>query len=146
MKADAKTEAAVMDAFNKLWKAYETRDGGALSSMFVPDPDLVLYGTGADEKRIGVKEVRIQFERDWSQSEAASLKFDSHSVSLAGGAALVAADGAAHVKVRGQEVTMPVRATIVFEQRGNSWRVAQAHVSTPAGEQAEGESWITPPR
>lgn len=85
MKADAKTEAAVMDAFNTLWKAYETREGDRLSSMFVPDPDVLLYGTGADEKRIGLAEIKAQFERDWSQSEAASLRFDWHSVSTAGG-------------------------------------------------------------
>ncbi|MBI4233561.1 MAG: nuclear transport factor 2 family protein [Chloroflexi bacterium] len=146
MKADAKTEAAVMAAFNRLWKAYETRDGGTLSSMLVPDPDVLLYGTGADEKRIGPAEIRAQFERDWSQSETASLRFGWHSVSSAGGVALVAADGAAHVKVGGQAVTMPLRATMVFEQRGDRWLVAQMHVSTPAGEQAAGESWITPPR
>ena len=146
MKADAKTQAAVMGAFNRLWKAYETRDGGTLSSMFVPDADVLLYGTGADEKRIGLTEIKAQFERDWSQSEAASLRFDWHSVSSAGRVALVAADGAIHAKVGGQEVTMPVRATTVFEQRGDRWLVAQMHVSMPAGEQAEGESWITPSR
>ena len=146
MKADAKTEAAVIGAFNRLLKAYETRDGGTLSAMFVPDPDVVLYGTGADEKRIGPTQIRAQFERDWSQSEAASLKFDWHSVSSTGGLALVAADGAARVKVGGQEVTMPLRATMVFERRGERWLVAQMHVSTPASEQAEGESWLTPSR
>lgn len=146
MKADTKTEAAVIGAFNRFLKAYETRDGRSLLSLFVPDPDVVLYGTGADEKRIGQAAIKTQFERDWSQSEAASLKFDWHSVSLAGGAALVAADGTAHVKVGGQQVTMPLRATVVFEQRGNSWLVAQMHVSTPASEQAEGESWTPPSR
>ncbi|MBI2171041.1 MAG: nuclear transport factor 2 family protein [Chloroflexi bacterium] len=146
MKADAKTEAAVIGAFNRLWRAYETRDGDSLSDMVVPDPEVVLYGTGADEKRIGVRQIKVQFERDWSQSEAASLRFNWHSVSMAGGAALVAADGAAHVKVGGQEVTMPVRATIAFERRGERWLVAQMHVSTPASEQSEGESWTPPSR
>src|SRR3989304_6180014 len=110
-----------MSAFNSLWKAYETRDGNSLSAMVAPDPDVVLYGTGADEKRLGAGEIRVQFERDWSQSEAASLKFHWHSVSVAGGAALVAAEGAAHVKVGGQDVTMPIRATMAFEQRGGKW-------------------------
>jgi ketosteroid isomerase-like protein len=146
MKADPNTEADVMAAFNKIWKAYETRDGSTLLSMFVPETDVLLYGTGADEKRIGPAEIKAQFERDWSQSEAASLRFDWHSVSSVGGVALVAADGAAHVKVGGKEITMPLRATTVFERRGDRWLVAQMHVSTPASEQAEGESWMPPSR
>ena len=144
MKADAKAEGAVMEAFNKLWKAYETRDGSTLLSMFVPDPDVFLYGTGADEKRIGPTEIKAQFERDWSQSDAASLRFDWHSVSLAGGVALVAADGIAQAKIGEQEVTFPVRVTMAFEQRGNRWLAAQMHVSTPAAGEAEGQSWIEP--
>lgn len=145
MKADAKTEAAVWDAFSKLWKAYEARDGATLLAAFAPDPDVVLYGTGADEKRVGAKEIKAQFERDWSQSESAALRFSWHSVSAAGGAAFVAADAAVHAKVGGQEVTMPVRVTSVFEQRGGKWLAAQMHVSMPAGEQAQGESF-TPSR
>ncbi|MBI2911042.1 MAG: nuclear transport factor 2 family protein [Chloroflexi bacterium] len=144
MKADAKTEAAVMEAFNKLWDAYARRDEGTLSAMFAPDLDVLLYGTGGDEKRMGLAEIRTQFTRDWSQSESSALRFHWHTVSMAGGAALVGADGAAHARVDGQDVTMPVRATVVFEQRGDRWLVAHMHVSMPAGEQAEGESWVPP--
>ncbi|MBI4261328.1 MAG: nuclear transport factor 2 family protein [Actinobacteria bacterium] len=144
MRADTETEAAVMRSFDELWKAYETRDGDRLLSLFVPDGDVLLYGTGADEKRVGPAEIRANFERDWSQSETAYLSFDWHSVSSAGEVALVGADGAAHVRVEGQDVTMPVRATMAFERRGEKWLVAQMHVSTPAGEQAEGESWVAP--
>lgn len=101
MKADATTEAAGMNVFNNVWKAYEKRDGASLLSLCAPDPDVMLYGTGADEKRIGLKEFKVQFERDWSQSEAASLKFGGHTVSAAGQVAWIAADGAVHAKVDG---------------------------------------------
>lgn len=141
MRADAQTEAAVANAFKRLWDAYAARDGGALLSMFVPDPDVVLYGTGADEKRVGLAQIKMRFERDWSQSEAASLTFDWHAVSAVDGLALVAADGAVHAEVQGEDVTMPVRVTTVYAQRENKWLVAQMHVSMPAGEQAEGESF-----
>ena len=146
MKIDAKTEAAVMRAFENLWKAYEKRDSASLLSLVAPDPDVLVYGTGADEKRIGRKEVEVQFKRDWSQSEAASLRFQRHTVSSSGPVAWVAADGAAHVKVAGGEVEMPLRVTTIFEQRGDKWLVVHMHVSTPASEQAEGESWAPPPR
>lgn len=141
MKADAKTEAAVMNAFNNLWTAYEKRDWKALSSLFIPDTDVSLYGTGADEKRIGLKEIKAQVERDWSQSQSASLKFTWQAVSAVGPVAWVMANGAVHAKVDGQSVTMPVRQTAIFEQRQGKWLVAHFHVSMPAGEQAAGESF-----
>jgi len=146
VRADAKTEAAVMGVFNNLWEAYEKRDSASLLSLFAPDPEVLVYGTGADEKRIGRKEVEVQFKRDWSQSEAASLRFQWHAVSSSGSMAWVVADGAAHVKVTGGEVKMPLRVTAIFEQRGGRWLVLHMHVSTPASEQAEGESWTPPPR
>ena len=144
MRADANTEVAVMKAFNDLWASYEKRDWNTLSSLFVSDPDVSLYGTGGDEKRIGLHEIKAQAERDWSQSESASLKFSWHAVSAAGPVAWVMADGALHAKVDGQSVMMPVRLTTIFEQRQGKWLVAHFHVSMPAGEQTEGQSF-TPP-
>jgi hypothetical protein len=38
-------------------------------ALLVPDPDVFLYGTGADEKRQGLAEIQAQAERDWSQSD-----------------------------------------------------------------------------
>ena len=34
--------------------------------LFVPDEDVFLYGTGPDEKHLGLAEIRIQAERDWA--------------------------------------------------------------------------------
>ncbi len=48
------------------------------------DADVVLYGTGADEKRIGLEQIRAQVERDWSQSDSAAMMLDWTSVSAAG--------------------------------------------------------------
>jgi hypothetical protein len=34
-------------------------------SIIAPDPNVVVYGTSADEKSKGLKEIEAQFERDW---------------------------------------------------------------------------------
>jgi ketosteroid isomerase-like protein len=59
MKADAQTAEAVGQALSKMAQAYESRDIDALMACFAPDPDGVMYGTGADEKRVGPAEVRV---------------------------------------------------------------------------------------
>lgn len=84
MKADTSTESEVTTALQKLTDAYAKRDLKAFLACFASDTDVVLYGTGADEKRIGLEQIRIQVERDWAQSESAAMSFTWNSISAAG--------------------------------------------------------------
>ncbi len=145
MKADPKTEAAVMNVMNQLIEAYAKRDLDAALALFAPDPDLVTIGTGRDEKRIGLAERKAQFERDFAQAEDVSIKLAWHSVSAAGSVAWVAADAIVHAKAKasGQEISFPARLTAVLEQRGDRWLIVQSHGSLPAAGQKEGESLPT---
>ena len=143
MKADQKTISEVIAVLNKLGEAYARRDLESLLAGFAPDPDVVMYGTGADEKRVGLTEIRAQAERDWSQTEAAAIKHDTVSVSAAGLVAWAAVDGAFEVKAGGQEMALPARITYTLEKRENRWLIVQAHFSVPMAGQEEGESFPT---
>jgi ketosteroid isomerase-like protein len=143
MKADAQTEAAVLAVLGEFNEAYKQRDPERLMALFAPDPDVILIGTGADEKRVGLAEVKTQFERDWSQSEAVFWEWGWSSVSATGSVAWVAVDAVGHVKMAGQEMQLPLRLTAVLEHRGARWLFLQAHVSLPTPEQTEGESFPT---
>ena len=140
MKADAKTEAAVMSTLNRVIEAYVNRDMDSALACFAPDPDLVYIGTGVDEKRLGPNEVRMQLERDWAQTEAVSIELGWRSVSAAGSVAWVASDIIVRAKASGQEISFLGRFTAVLEQRKGRWFIMQRHFSVPAREQAEGES------
>jgi ketosteroid isomerase-like protein len=140
MKADAQTTAAVLAMLDEFNEAYKQRDLQRLLALFAPDPDLVFIGTGADEKRVGLAELRTQVERDWSQSESLYWEWGWSSISAAGSVAWVALDAVGHARVAGQEIHLPLRITAVLEQRGAQWFMVQAHASLPASEQAEGES------
>ncbi len=143
MKADAKTEAAVIETLNKFAETYTQRDLAGLLGLFAADPGLILIGTGTDEKRIGLAEARDQFERDWSQSEAASIEFGWISVAAARSVAWLATDMTVHLIVGGQEVSVAGRLTAVLVHRDDGWLFAQLHFSLPAGAQPVGESWPT---
>ncbi|MFN2186735.1 MAG: nuclear transport factor 2 family protein [Anaerolineae bacterium] len=140
MKADAKTEAEVKAVLTKMADSYKDKDMEALISCFVPDPDIVFYGTGVDEKRIGLEGVRMQAQRDWDQTESISMVFDDVSISAAGPVSWAAIDGAFKIGAGGQEFAMPARVTMVLEKRNGRWLIAQGHFSAPAAGQAEGES------
>jgi ketosteroid isomerase-like protein len=141
MKANDQIHAAVKDVLHRFAENYAKRDIEGLLALFAPDSDVVMYGTGADEKRVGLPEIRSQLERDWSQSDAASITFDWASVSAAGSVAWLAADIAFKANVGGQELTLAGRLTNVLENRAGKWLIVQGHFSLPAAEQAEGESF-----
>jgi ketosteroid isomerase-like protein len=114
-----------------------------LQAAFAPDPDVVMYGTGADEKRIGLAEIQAQIKRDWSQSDAAAITYGWTLVSSAGSVAWAATDAAFNFKAGGQEMALPARITFVFEKRGKEWLIVQAHFSFPTAGQAKGGSFPT---
>jgi hypothetical protein len=84
MKADAKTTDEVMATVKRFTGAYQARNLKDVLDCLVPDADLVLYGTGADEKRVGPEQARAQVERDWAQSDGIALSFGWSLFSAAG--------------------------------------------------------------
>ena len=143
MKADAKTEAEVMAVINQLIEAYKKEDADGSLAIYATDPDMVTIGTGVDEKRIGMAERKAQLERDFAQIKEISVQIDWYSVSAAGSVAWVVSDVIARGKVGGKETSVPMRATFVLEKRNSKWLIVHSHVSVPASEQKEGESWPT---
>lgn len=140
MKADAKTEAAVLAVMNKFMAAYQERDIEGLMSSLSPDDDIFMFGTNIDEKRTGRAECKFQAERDWSQTEALAFNLTWHRISAAGPVAWVAGEGLGQGKTGGQAFEFPFRMTTVLEQRGDEWFMVQTHVSLPAPGQEEGDS------
>jgi len=110
-------------------------------SLFASDPDVVCIGTGEDEKRAGLKEIRIQFERDFSQCDNISCELGWHTVSAAGMVAWVAADYSVHATIKGQKEEMTMRMSIVLERRGQKWLIVHMHGSAPMAGQEAGESF-----
>ena len=141
MKADSRTEGEIKKVLDNLTDAYRNRDMNAFLACIVPDADVVMYGTGADEKCIGLEQIRTQVERDWAQSESAVILFDWTTVSAMGQVAWVAVDGAFKFRVGGQDGTIPARVTFVLERREGRWFIVHAHFSTPAAAQKEGRSF-----
>ena len=141
MKADQQTEAAAMAVLNRFSEAYVRRDVNELLSLFAPDADVVLLGTGTDERRVGQAEIQTQAERDWAQSQGANFHWTWHSVSAAGSIAWLAAEGIFETKVGGHDTKLPIRLTSVLEKRGDKWLFVQSHASVPAGGQGEGQSF-----
>lgn len=143
MIADDQIDAAVRNVMDKFAESYTKRNLEGVLALFAPDDDVVLFGTGADEKRIGLAEIRRQVERDWSQSEAAVMSYGWISISASGSVAWMSADVTYNATIGGQELTLEGRLTNVLENRHGNWLIVQLHFSLPVSEQEEGESFPT---
>lgn len=141
MKADQTTEKEVKMVLDEMIQAYDTRDMNKVMNCFFPDPDMVMYGTGKDEKRVGIHQVKTQVNRDWEQSESTRLSYEWISVSASGNVAWIAADVKFEVKASGQNFLLEGRLTSVLERRNGKWGIVQAHFSLPNTGQEEGESF-----
>ncbi|MCV2872780.1 nuclear transport factor 2 family protein [Defluviimonas sp. WL0050] len=140
MKADARTEAEVRKVIGQLSEHYEKRNLKELMACFGTDPDVMVFGTGVDEKPVGPSAIEAQVKRDWAQTEAIAIRLSDAVVSAAGNVAWVSGSGAFEISAGGQDMRMPARITYVLENRDDGWRVVQAHFSAPAADQAEGSS------
>jgi ketosteroid isomerase-like protein len=143
MRADPKTEAEVVNIVKQCFEAFTKKDLDRILAFCVPDADLVLIGTGGDERGVGIAEVRKILGRAITQFEEASFEFSWHSVSAAGPVAILAADVTLHVKTNGRQIIEQLRLTVVLEQRGDRWSIVQWHDSLPAAGQKEGQAFAT---
>jgi hypothetical protein len=66
VKAEPAIEAAVMNVVTQFAQAFAERDLGRTLSFLAPDPDVVFIGTGGDEKRIGLTEIKALLKSDFA--------------------------------------------------------------------------------
>lgn len=144
MRANAETEAAVLATLDRFITGYASKDEEAVMGLFPHDDDVVLYGTGADEKRLGWDELKAQLLRDFSQLESAAVTIDWISISANGPCAWFAADAIVSADVGGEKISMQTRWTVVLEEREGQWLWVQSHLSAPLFNQGEGSSFPTP--
>jgi ketosteroid isomerase-like protein len=140
MKADSTTQQAVKAVLNAWADSYRRRDMQRMLACIAPDPDVLMYGTNADEKRIALAGIQAQAERDWSQTDRAEFVLHDPLISAAGSVAWAAADATFKIEAGGQMLAFPARVTTVLENRDGRWLVVQAHFSLPAPTEEAGSS------
>lgn len=139
---DTTKEATVIGALNDFMEAWESRDVDAILSSFAPSATVSGYGTGADEKRVGLDEIQTQLERDFSQSELLSVTLDWNLVGISGQVAWVASDVTIRFKLAGHdEMAFPARLTSVLQNYDGRWLMEHFHLSVAAASQEEGQSF-----
>jgi ketosteroid isomerase-like protein len=141
MNANEQTTSEVKKVLIHFGEAFSRRDMDSLSALIASDPDVTFFGTGADEERVGLSEIKEQIQRDWAQSESASIDWGQLSVSAHGNVAWVAAHVTLKARASGREMTFLGRITVVLDKRDGQWLIDQWHMSVPMADQEEGHSF-----
>jgi class 3 adenylate cyclase len=143
VKADPATEAEILALCERGSLDLDAGNIDGYFSGIAPDEDVVLYGTGADEKLIGRDSIRVRVPRQVEEASAGYVRVDWHSVSLSrdGSVAWVAMDCTSTASINGAYLTYPVRFTGVLERRDGRWLFVQQHSSIPG--HPEGTSYPT---
>jgi class 3 adenylate cyclase len=142
MKADPETEAAVLSVLREYDEAITRKDVDAILEL--NSPNIVSFGTGVDERIVGLEELRPILEREVAQGDHVQTEYKWTSVSLHGSLALLATEMEARWFAGGQESSALIRMTAVLEKHDDRWRFLQVHGSLPAAGQQAGEAYPTP--
>ena len=130
----------IRQALDEFAGRYGAMDADGVVALFTGD-DAVVVGTGADEVRFGLAEIRAQVERDISQADEIAVVMENPRFNIVGDAAFVYADARFVGSVGGGSFELPVRWTVGLIHAEDGWRIAQFHVSVAYGEQEEGQSF-----
>lgn len=115
--------------FKQFCEAYKMRDLPFALSLFTKNANV--WGSGLDEYREGLKEIEMQFLRDWSQSEQGEIEIIRF-VPTSENALWVAAVCRAHIIIDGIKHTFDhLRGTLMIEKEAGVWKIAHMHCSFP---------------
>jgi ketosteroid isomerase-like protein len=130
--------------FQEFIDSYNLRDIESALNCFRNAPPAFAFGSGYDERRIGIPEIKEQLLRDWEQSLAANLEVTQLHYEEHDDSGWVAADLDVAVTLSDGEQVFPARASF-FMQKDSSgeWRIAHMHFSVPLPEQVEGKSFTS---
>ena len=144
MKADQRTQTEVTQTLKGMFEAYKRKDLQGVLSFWAPDSDIVVIGSGADEKGVGVAQFTESLKRDWAQADITVIGVKDFAVSAAGTAAWFSSELSFHGTIEGKEFDLPGRLTGVMERRGGKWLWVQMHFSMASSKQESGQSWPKP--
>lgn len=141
MKADQATQKGVIQAFKEMFEAYKKKNTQGVLNCWASDPDIVMIGSGKDEKSVGVEKFVESLTRDWEQANITAIDVKDFSVSASGNVAWLSSDLTFNYTVKEKAQQLAGRLTGVMEKRNGKWLWMQMHYSVPNVNQKRGQSW-----
>jgi uncharacterized protein (TIGR02246 family) len=130
VRADAQTEAALVDVLESFCSGVAAQDADGVMQLFAPDADVVMV-TSEESLLRGPDEIRAFLRRYARGTTTYSWTWDRRDVAAAGAVGWVLAEGQETTAAEGGEEKHPYRMSLVCEKRGPRWLLVQIHGSSP---------------
>jgi len=130
MGSDENVKTQVLEMLERFNDLVFTGDQGVLSE-FVPDEDVLLVGSEADEVAAGRDELAAFFARIFARDITFSWEWDRIEVSKAGDIAWFFTEGRVILTTAKGQRKSPYRISGVLERHGERWLWRQYHGSEP---------------
>lgn len=127
--ADAQTEKEIQETLKKYSEAYEKRDIKAIMSFFSTDPGVILIDGISEFPIVGADQIKMTYERDFSQIQASRIEYTKTYVGGKGDTAWFTTSLIGHIKVENQESPIPALWSGVMQKTGGKWLIVQSHFS-----------------
>lgn len=141
MATDLQTANEIRSALLRMTDAYGRRDVDVLINSFVPDVDLITFGSGIEDVIVGRSGIAERLRRDSDRFDSLSFQWQWFHVSGKGNVAWLASEGNILARRGVEDLSQPVRLTAVLERRGKEWLFAQLHLSSPSLKQFDDPAW-----
>ena len=131
----------IIKVLHELEQGYKLGNVDRLTSVFYKE-DVSLIGTAVDEVRLGIEEVRYQFQRDIEQTSFRDVSLSEPQIFLHGNISYVICNLIfIGETIEGEDFAMKGRYSAMLEKNGDKWLMRHAHCSVPDYDVSEGESF-----
>ena len=132
---------AIFEAFREIEQGYKRGDVDRLTASFYKE-NVSLIGTAVDEVRLGIEEVRYQFQRDIEQTPFRDVSLTEPQIFLHGNISYVICNMIfIGETIEGEDFAMKGRCSAMLKKNIGKWLFRHVHISVPDYDISEGESF-----
>ena len=132
---------SIIEVLHELEQGYKLGSVDRLTSAFHKE-DVSLIGTAVDEVRLGIEEVRYQFQRDIEQTSFRDVSLSEPQIFLHGNVSYVICNlNFIGETVEGENFVMKGRSSAMLEKNDGKWLFRHVHSSVPDYDASEGNSF-----
>ena len=132
---------AITKVLHELEQGYKLGNVNRLTAAFYKE-NVSLIGTAVDEVRVGIEEVRYQFQRDIEQTSFRDVSLSEPQIFLHGNISYVICNLIfIGETIEGEDFAMKGRYSAMLEKNDGNWLILHVHCSVPDYDVSEGESF-----